>query len=155
MRLALIGAGDRGTRTYGRFCEDNPAEAHLVAVAEPDPERRDRLGSIHGIHEAARYDDWRALLEGTVEFDGLIIATPDTEHVEPAIAALAQGRHVLLEKPVARTEDELRRLTAAVHESRGSLTVAHVLRYAPFFDAVRSTIAAGRIGQVVLSLIHI
>jgi predicted dehydrogenase len=149
VRLALIGAGDRGQRTYARFCRDHPDEARLVAVADPDGPRRDDIGAAHAIPHAARFDDWRALLEGSADYDGVIIATPDAEHVEPAIAAVTAGCRVLLEKPVARTEEDLRRLSDAVRESRGSLTVAHELRYAGFFETVRNAIAGGRIGEVM------
>lgn len=149
VRLALIGAGDRGVNAYGRFCLDHPDKARLVAVAEPDLARREELGDRHHIPADARFGGWEDLLATTIDYDGLIIATPDAHHAEPAVAALDQGRHVLLEKPLATTEVQVRRLAVAAGESRGSLSVAHELRYAPFFASIKDSIEAGQVGEVV------
>jgi predicted dehydrogenase len=81
--------------------------------------------------------------------DALIIATPDRVHVGPAIAGLELGYDILVEKPIAPTETELEQIGAAAARSPGSVTVAHVLRYAPFFAEVRRLLDEGRIGRLV------
>ena len=79
----------------------------------------------------------------------MIIATPDWAHVEPAIAVLGLDRDVLLEKPVARTAQELERLLAAARASAGRLTIAHPLRHAPLFEAIARLLREGRIGRLM------
>ncbi|HSJ00386.1 MAG TPA: Gfo/Idh/MocA family oxidoreductase, partial [Patescibacteria group bacterium] len=81
--------------------------------------------------------------------EGVIIASPDREHAGPAIAALERNHHVLLEKPIAPTAAEVRAVADAAATSRGSVTVAHVLRYTPFFSAVKRALDDGVIGDLV------
>lgn len=149
VRFALVGAGDRGRHTYGAWCLANPDRGRIVAVAETDPARRGAFAAEHGIGPADAFADWRALLAGPLEADAVIVASPDREHAGPAIAALERGCHVLLEKPIAPTSAEVGAVAAAAAASRGSVTVAHVLRYTPFFSAVKRALDEGRIGDLV------
>jgi predicted dehydrogenase len=79
----------------------------------------------------------------------VVIASPDREHAAPAIAALERNYHVLLEKPIAPTEAAVRAVASAAAVNRGSVTVAHVLRYTPFFSAVKRALDDGVIGDLV------
>jgi predicted dehydrogenase len=151
IRLAIIGAGDRGRSVYGRWCLVNPSLARVVALAEPDDGRRTAMADEHGLPPEARFDDWRRLLDATdaLRPDVVIVATPDREHVAPAVGALERHLHVLLEKPIGVTPDAVRAVGEAAARSRGSVTVAHVLRHTPFFTAVKRALDAGSIGDLV------
>jgi predicted dehydrogenase len=148
LNVAIVGAGHRGAEAYGRYCLEHPDQARVVAVAEPDPVRRDRLGDAHAIPPEWRFTDWRQALAEQGPWDGVIVATPDRDHVDPAVRALSLGHHVLLEKPIAPTPQELRHLVTVEKESRGTVTVAHVLRYTPFFGTLRRLLDEGHIGQL-------
>src|SRR5690554_5052851 len=106
--LAIIGAGNRGKDVYARWALEHPDEARVVAVADPDPERRNGLAERHGIPEDGRFASWEALLDGPRRADAVVIATPDRLHVAPTLRALERGYDILLEKPVAPTLDETR-----------------------------------------------
>ncbi|MFE0588224.1 Gfo/Idh/MocA family protein [Micromonospora echinospora] len=147
-RLLVLGAGGRGAHAYAQWCLEHPQEGRVVAVAEPDAERRDRLGDAHGVPAAHRFPDWRQALAAPGPWDAVVVATPDRDHVDPTLRALDLGLHVLLEKPIAPTEEELHRLTSAARHSAGTVTVAHVLRYTPFFRTLRRLLDEGRIGQL-------
>jgi predicted dehydrogenase len=147
--LAVLGAGGRGAEAYGRWALDHPEAARVVAVAEPDGPRRARFAADHSLVEAGVFADWRELVAAGRLADALVIATPDRLHVEPAIAGLELGYEVLLEKPIAPAEAELDRIAAAAARLRGSITVAHVLRYTPFFSRIRALLDEGRIGQLL------
>ncbi len=121
----------------------------MVAVAEPNPARREALAAEHRIGPEGAFDDWRALLASAPDVDVVVVASPDREHAGPAIAALEAGYHVLLEKPIAPTAAEVGAVAAAAAASRGSVTVAHVLRYTPFFSEVKRALDAGSIGDLV------
>jgi predicted dehydrogenase len=121
----------------------------VVAVAAPDPGRRDRLGDRHGLATHARFADWRDLLAHADRLDGIVVATPDAHHVEPAIAALEAGTDVLVEKPIDPTPEGVRRLRAAARGATATVTVAHVLRYTPFFQTIRRLLDEGSIGELV------
>lgn len=143
----LLGAGDRGA-IYAAYALRHPASLRIVAVAEPIAERRRRTVRLHGIPEANAFASWEELLDRPRMADGAIIATQDAMHTVPAINALACGYHVLLEKPMALTEEECRAIVDAAEASGRSLCVCHVLRYTALFRAVKNIIDSGTIGRV-------
>ena len=149
VRLAVVGAGIRGAETYGRYALEHPAAARVVAVAEPDGTRRERFAADHGLPPERTFADWRDLLAAGRLWDGLIVATPDRCHAAPVLAALALDCDILVEKPIAPTEEELEQVASAAAVSRGSITVAHVLRHAPFFVRIRRLLDEGRIGRLI------
>ncbi|HEU68916.1 MAG TPA: Gfo/Idh/MocA family oxidoreductase, partial [Candidatus Acetothermia bacterium] len=147
--VALVGAGQRGGDVYGRYILGHRRSARLVAVAEPNPERRAAIGSAHGVPCAGLFPSWDDLLSRGRLAEALIVATPDHLHAEPALAALERGYHVLLEKPIATSREDLLRLREAACRSSGSVTVAHVLRYTPFFRTIKDLLDQGAVGQLV------
>lgn len=149
VNLAIVGAGERGRHTYGGWCLRHPDRARVVAVAEPDGARRTSLAADHGLSPANAHADWRSLLAADRIADAVLVATPDREHVAPTVAALELGYDVILEKPIAPTADGVRAVAAAAARSSGSVTVAHVLRYTPFFTAVKRALDEGAIGELV------
>ncbi|BCJ74768.1 oxidoreductase [Catellatospora sp. IY07-71] len=149
VRLALIGAGDRGN-AYSRWALAHPDRARVVAVAEPQDERRERFAVDHGIAAAAQYPSWEQLLaDPALDVDAVLIATQDSGHAAPAIAAARRGLHIMLEKPLAPTPEECVRVVDAVAEAGVMLAVCHVLRYAPYTRLVKSLLDGGAIGDVV------
>ncbi|MCP4756239.1 MAG: Gfo/Idh/MocA family oxidoreductase [Proteobacteria bacterium] len=144
----LIGAGNRGT-TYASFASKNPERLAIVGVAEPVAERREKTVARHGITADRAFDTWEDILERPLMADGAIIATQDSMHVEPAVKALEKGYHVLLEKPMALTRDECRRMVDTANRTGMTLNVCHVLRYTEFFAAIKSIIEQGLIGDVI------
>ncbi|MEU0569608.1 Gfo/Idh/MocA family oxidoreductase [Nonomuraea sp. NPDC005983] len=139
--LAVVGAGSRGT-SYARHAVES-GQARVVAVADPAAGRRARYP------EAAHYADWRELAALPRQADAVIIATQDREHVEPAVRFADLGYDILLEKPMAVSEDDCREIVAAAERSGAIFAVCHVLRYTPYTRALKSLIDAGRIGEIV------
>ena len=149
VRVGVIGAGHRGRDVYAGYCLAHPDEANVEAVADPDPTRRHRLADRHGLPPHARFEHWRDLLAHADRLDGVVIATPDAAHVDPAIEALQGELDVLIEKPIHPTREGVRRLRDAAREATATVTVAHVLRYTPFFQTIRRLLDEGRIGELV------
>ena len=106
LKLGLIGAGERGANCYAPYALKYPAEVKFVCVAEPLKARRDVFADAHGIGEAGRFSDWHEMLEHSRELDGVIIATQDRQHYDPAMAAIEKGLNLLLEKPMAETAEK-------------------------------------------------
>jgi predicted dehydrogenase len=150
--VIIIGAGDRGS-VYASYAEKNPGRVKVAAVADPVPERRDRIADRHGIPGPRRYASWEEALSLPRFADGCIVATQDALHVAPAMAAMDRGYNVLLEKPMALAEQECEALAAASCASGASLIVCHVLRHTDFFRTVRHIIDRGDLGQVI-SILH-
>ncbi|CAN5503583.1 Gfo/Idh/MocA family oxidoreductase [soil metagenome] len=149
LEIALIGAGNRGGRVYADSLRRHPELARLAFIAEPDGARRKGLAALHGLSPDRLYASWEDLFETAPAPDAVIIATPDRLHLGPAIRALELGYPILLEKPIAPTREEVLRLARAASCSRGSVTVAHVLRYTAFFATLKRLLDEGRIGRLM------
>ena len=145
----LIGAGNRGRNVYGRYAAAHPERLRIVAVAEPRAEAREALAREHGLAPGCQFADWRELFAGERRAAAAIVASGDHEHTGPALAALARGYHVLLEKPIAPTERECREVVTAAEKAGRILQIAHVLRYTAFYREVARMVASGRLGRLL------
>jgi len=74
------------------------------------------------------------------KIDAVIITTPDRLHLEPAIAFANKGYHLLLEKPMAVSEEDCISIAQAVHKNNVILGVGHVLRYTPYTQKIKELI---------------
>lgn len=147
-RVAILGVGSRGAGAYGAYLLRRPDLAHIVAIADPRGDRLQAAGSQHGVTPEHLYASWEDLLKRETELDAIIIATPDNQHLQPALAAIRHGVSILLEKPICPTEPEVRRLLASARRRGADITVAHVLRYTPFFARIKELLDRGVIGQL-------
>ena len=82
--------------------------------------------------------------------DVMTVTMPDALHIEPAIACLEAGYHLLLEKPMGRSWEECERLAKKVHEKKDRLVIlGHVLRYTVYFKKLKELLEAKAIGETV------
>ncbi len=145
----IVGAGGRGN-AYGNFALEHPREMRVIGVAEPDPIRRERFVRRHDIAPDLVFDDWQSLLATHDKKAPTIInCTMDRFHFESTLRMLALGYDVLLEKPMTPVLEENARLVRKAEELGRVLQVCHVLRYTPFWQALREVIQSGKIGRVI------
>jgi predicted dehydrogenase len=145
----VVGAGNRGRLVYAAWARRHPERLRVVAVAEPDERSRQTTADWHAIPPGRCFRDWRECLEKPRLADVAIIATSDTLHVEPALAAIERGYDVLLEKPIAPTPAECVRVVEAAERAGCLLQIGHVLRYTPFYEKVHEIVASGALGELV------
>jgi predicted dehydrogenase len=148
--VAIVGCGNRGLEAYGRWLSARTESVQVAALVDPKPERLEKGRRLFpDVPSANLFPDWRPFLDSPRLADGVILATQDRLHAEPAVACLQKGYHLLLEKPMAPTEEECRRIVREVISSRSLFAVAHVLRYAPHFQRIHRLIDEGTVGEVV------
>ena len=146
--VMIIGAGSRG-RTYARYAEKFPNSMKVVGVADLNPHRRKQMAKNHNIPAENQFAHFNDALSKAKFADAVVIATPDSLHYEPCMKALALGYDVLLEKPVAPTEKECRDIMKQAHKYNRIVAVCHVLRYAPYFVALKQVVDSGALGDLV------
>lgn len=151
--VIVIGAGTRGY-AYTKLMVQNPDKYEVVGVADPDPARRERLRSLCNIPVEHCYASWQEILARPKLADMAMITTVDNMHYHPALKAIEKGYHLLLEKPVAQTEQECADIALAAQKKGVSALVCHVLRYTPFFNRVKELLMEDAIGEPV-SVIHV
>lgn len=151
--VAVIGysfmgkAHSNAWRNVGAFFPDTPAVAQRVMVGR-DEQAVGRAAARYGWAESAT--DWRSVLERD-DIDIVDICTPGHLHAEVGLAALAAGKHVLMEKPLANSVEEAERLVAAADEAAGRgvrSMLGFNYRRVPALRLAADLIADGRIGQV-------
>lgn len=148
--VVLLGAGNRGRHVFGAYARRHPERMRVVALAEPRAEPRAAVAAEHGLAPTALFDGWRELVAARPAADAAIVATGDTEHVDPALAALGAGYHVLLEKPIAPDPVDCVRVVAAAERAGRILQIGHVLRYTEFYARAHEIAASGRLGELQL-----
>jgi UDP-2-acetamido-3-amino-2,3-dideoxy-glucuronate N-acetyltransferase len=140
VRILLVGAGRWGAN-HLRVLRELGA---TVWVADPAPARR-AWALAEGIEPDRVLGDFRA---GLGAVDAVDVVTPADSHAEIVEASLGAGRHCLVEKPLALTAAEGRRLAAAAAAAGRVLQVGHVLRFHPVTVTLRLALAEGSIGAV-------
>ena len=153
VKLILIGAGDRGT-TYANLGAASCPEMEIVAVADPDPVRRNYIRDKFNLPQEACFEYGEDLLKLPKMADAAIIATQDQMHYHLAMQAIEQGYHLLLEKPAAPTPKQCLDIAEAAERQNVKVVVCHVLRYTPFFRLLKQIIDEGRLGRVI-NLVHV
>lgn len=146
----VIGAGLRGRFTYGGWARAHPERLNIVAIAEPDDTRREGMAEEQELASGRVFGDWRELLAQPRMADAAIVATGDTLHVEPALAALERGYHLLLEKPMATNPADCVRVVRAAERAKRILQVGHVLRHSAFYARVHEIVASGHLGEIAI-----
>lgn len=118
-----------------------------VAVTSLRPERAAAFAAKHGIATVHATVD---ALVADPGIDAVYVATPHTLHHAQTLAAIAHGKHVLIEKPIAMSAAETREMTDAGRRAGVLVMEAMWTRYLPQSDIVRQVIADGTIGDVHL-----
>lgn len=144
LRIGIIGLGWFG-EIHAETIKGVPT-LELAALCTRTPDRLAALGEKFGVQKL--YRDYHDMLADP-EIDAVSICTMWDQHTEPAIAALEAGKHVFLEKPIASTVADARKIVAASRGSKGILFIGHIVRFNPRYRMARQAIEAGRIGKVV------
>ncbi|RII95651.1 gfo/Idh/MocA family oxidoreductase [Clavibacter michiganensis] len=143
LRWGLIGPG----WIAGEFVD--AAHAHtaqrFTAVASRDLDRAAAFAARRGIEHAL--DDYEALVSHP-QVDVVYVATPQSQHLEIGLLAIAAGKHVLIEKPFALTASEAQQLADAARAAGVFAMEAMWSRYLPQTSVVRQMIADGALGEI-------
>ena len=144
----IVGAGHRSF-VYSELAITNPEMLKIVGVADPNPVRRKKAMEHFGFGEDMCFESAQELATKGKLADAVINGTMDEQHLETAIPLLDCGYDMLLEKPFATNESEMRELVHCVKENGNKVMICHVLRYTPFYKSVREVLDSGRIGRLI------
>lgn len=141
MRVGIVGTGFMG-RTHAAGWAATPAE--IVGFVSKDEETAVSLTNQYG---GQIFPDVASLLPNV---DVVDICTPTHRHHEMALQAAAAGKHIICEKPLARTLAQAREMMAACDAAGVKLLVAHVVRFFPEYALARQKVASGEIGKTAV-----
>lgn len=135
IRVGIVGSGIRGS-AFGKVVQEH-ASGELVGFVELNEERAAAILNEFGVDVHTSTET--LLAAGT---DAIVVATPDFAHLEPGLAALAAGNHVLFEKPLATTAEDAIALRRAAQDSSSRIMLGFENRWSPKFRAVRDLLRA-------------
>ena len=142
MKVAVIGIGSMGINHLRVYSElENVDVVGAADVSE------DRLQMVASRFSVRTYLDYRELVEKEKP-DAISITVPTSEHENVASFCLEQGVHVLIEKPIAATVDEGRRLIALAEKMEKQLMVGHIIRFNPAMQSLKKRLENGDAGKI-------
>jgi UDP-N-acetylglucosamine 3-dehydrogenase len=139
VKIALVGIGRMG-RNHLRILRETPG-FELCAVVDADAPRPDDLADIPFFRDVAALAD--------LPIDAAVVATPTATHFEVGRKLLADGKHLLIEKPIASTYDQARTLIEEAISRGRRLAVGHVERFNPAVRKLRQIIGEGWLGTPI------
>jgi len=141
--VGVIGYGYWGPNLVRNFANNDGSR--LFAVSDLDPAKLRISKRRHP--EVEITSDFRELLRNP-QIDAIAIATPVHTHYELALAALKAGKHVFVEKPLAPTSEQVRRLIAEADRLGLTLMVDHTFLYTPAVKKIRELVLRNELGEV-------
>ena len=145
MKVGIVGVGFMGS-THAAGWAETPAEI-VGFIAETQTE----AGAISKQYETNTY---RSLEDMLPDVDVVDICSPTHLHYEMALKAALAGKHIVCEKPLARTTKQAREIVKACREAGVQLLVAHVVRFFPEYALAQSAVAEGQIGKPGVIRLH-
>jgi predicted dehydrogenase len=144
----IVGAGHRAL-IYASYAKEHPDELRIVGVADLRAQRREQVAQLYGLSPAQCFETAEELASRPQMADVVINGTMDHQHVPTSIPLLKAGYHMLLEKPFATNEEEMWQLVEAARQYDRKVIICHVLRYAPFYAAIRQQVLDDVIGPIL------
>lgn len=144
----IVGAGHRSF-VYSELAKTNPEMLKIVGVADPNPIRRKKAMDYFGFKEDMCFENAEELAKKGKLADTVINGTMDEQHLETAVPLLNAGYDMLLEKPFAPNEEEMRQIVNCAKKNNSKVMICHVLRYTPFYYAIKERIVNGEIGDII------
>ena len=141
--VGVIGYGYWGPNLVRNFA--NTDAAQVIAVSDLDPAR---LAICRRLHPGVTTSTEARDLFRDSRIDAIAVATPVHSHYELALAALKAGKHVLVEKPLAQTSDQVLRLIDEADRRNLLLMVDHTFLYTPAVRKIRDLIQEGVLGEI-------
>jgi myo-inositol 2-dehydrogenase/D-chiro-inositol 1-dehydrogenase len=145
VRLGIVGCGAIAVSVHLRNARRMPG---VTVTAVADPSRDARVAAARLAPAAVQLPSAEDVV-GRADVDAVVVTTPSATHTEVALATLAAGKHLYLEKPVGVSESDAERLAALAADARRVVAVGFNRRFHPAVAAARRRLARGELGRVV------
>ncbi|MCL1895906.1 MAG: Gfo/Idh/MocA family oxidoreductase [Clostridiales bacterium] len=142
LRMGIIGAGVWG-KTHAGIYNEHPL-AETAAICDLDRSKAEALAAAYGVSEV--YTDYREMLE-KADIDAVAIVTPDFLHADIAVECAGAKKHMLIEKPLATTREEVYGMVDAIEKNGVRAMVDLHNRWNPPVNTAKQAIDAGELGE--------
>lgn len=149
IRLGIIGCGRIVEVGHAKAWQSLADQVQVVAIADPTPERLEKIGEMLGVPKDARYRDYHDMLRNE-KLDLVDIALPHFLHEEAAEAAAKAGVNIILEKPMATTLAEVDNMRDAIKNAGVQFSIIHNYKYQSLNATALKLVETGAIGKPFL-----
>lgn len=150
IKLVIIGAGFRGTYTYGKFIEENKDLCEVVAVVEGKKGRREYFKKRFNLPENKVFENIESFFEEDKMADAVIVCNYDSLHFTTSNLALQKGYNVLLEGPISNSLDEIIHLEELCKNNKDKIFMSCMTyRYSNFFNKLKEIIDNKSLGYLI------
>ncbi len=143
LRVGVVGLGGNGCAWVRGYAASERAQVAALCDLNPG-----RLAQARALAPAAATYACLDEMLATEGLDVLSVHTPDHLHAEPFVKGLAAGCHVMVEKPMGNTMDDLARMTAAARRTDRKTHVGQILRFNPLFARLHELVGEGVFGRI-------
>lgn len=143
LKVALIGSGTWGIAHAEIYSSHHLSE--FVAVCDINEEKAKEISKEYNVEYFSNYEK----MLDSVECDAVAVVTPDFAHAKPVVAAAKRGKHILCEKPLATSYEDLELILDALKGRDIQLMVDYHNRWNPPVCRIKSDVDKGKIGKVV------
>jgi len=129
-------------------------EIVMVAFCDIIEEKAVKAKEEYGTEDARVYTDYKELLENENELDVIYVLTPNRSHCEISVAALKAGKHVMCEKPMAKSYEEAKLMVETAKDAGKLLTIGYQSRYRSDSIYLKKACEAGELGEIYYAKAH-
>ncbi|GLO68208.1 MULTISPECIES: Gfo/Idh/MocA family oxidoreductase [Oceanobacillus] len=152
IQVGIIGCGGIA---FGKHLPSLTKLEHvnIVAFCDIDKEKAERAAKEYGAEDAVTYEDYIQLIEKS-PVEVVHVCTPNNSHAEISIAALRGGKHVMCEKPMAKTVEEAQAMVDAAKKYNKKLTIGYNNRFRPDSQYLKKICQRGDLGDIYFAKAH-
>ncbi|OPG17590.1 Gfo/Idh/MocA family protein [Ferroacidibacillus organovorans] len=152
VRVGIIGCGGIANGKHLPSLK-KVKDVSIVAFCDLEVDRAEKARASYGSEDAVVYTDYRELLKDQ-SIEVIHVCTPNDSHAEITVASLHAGKHVMCEKPMAKTSAEAKRMIEAANETGKKLTIGYQNRFRPDSQYLKKTCDKGELGDVYFAKAH-
>ena len=146
VKIGIIGCGGIANGKHMPSLSKLP-NVRLVAFCDIIPERAEAAKQKYGTEDAKTYVDYKQLLADP-DIEVVHVLTPNREHAQITVDALYAGKHVMCEKPMAKTAEDAKRMYEAARATGKKLTIGYQHRHKPQSVYAKQYIDSGALGEI-------
>ena len=152
LKVGIVGCGGIANGKH-LPCMKKAGKFEIVALCDIVPERAEKAAKEYGTPDAKTYTDYKRLLEDK-SIDAVYVLTPNKSHSFITIDALDAGKHVMCEKPMAKTSKEAREMIAAAKRTGKILTIGYQNRFNANSQLMKEAAVRGDFGEIYFARGH-
>ena len=151
LRVGIVGCGGIANNKHLPAIRKN-GNYEVVAFCDIKPERAEKTRAEFGTENAKVFTDYRELVKE--ELDAVYVLTPNKSHAVISIAAMKAGKHVMCEKPMAKSYEEARQMVETAKETEKILTIGYQNRYRTDSMYLKNACEHGELGEIYYARAH-